>query len=69
MKKWLTAYRNEDYDYSLWPTDTGLRHATIKNSSEAASLLELTEDERRQLERNGELYKDIDGVPYQISMY
>lgn len=71
--KHLTAYRNEDCDLSLWENQPanryGLIGATVKDSHEAKHLLGLTDAERQELERNGELYKDIDGVPYAIDLY
>lgn len=70
MVKWLTAYRDHDEDTSIWPdTNRGLMHAEVKNVSEVRSLLELTADEALQLERDGCLYKDIDGVAYAIDLF
>jgi hypothetical protein len=65
--KWLWAFKDEDEDTNFWPdTKYGLMHAEVKSVAEVRSLLELTEDEARQLERDGEMYKDINGIPYVI---
>jgi hypothetical protein len=67
MSKQLWAFKNEDEDTNFWPdTKYGLMSADVKSAADARTLLGLTADEARQLERDGELYKDINGIPYAI---
>ena len=68
-KKILTAY--DDDDSSVWIdySGYGFLHAEVDNIRQAQKLLELTDEQAKQLENGEEIGVDIDGKTYLVNFW